>query len=483
MELIYDIYKKLNNQEIRQLKQLFGTAVFEYEKVGLLFELVTQYPEKEEDFYAQKIYNKAADNTFRVTKARLKKILENVILNDKSLTGYGAEIINQQLQLKKKLLQAEIMLGRGAYKAGRNLLLQCISTAKRYNLYQELFQADFLRYRYENVRASSDNYGIQSEYILSLNNTSAEINKALTLHYFTSNLLLNKSLSHDELKIVRSKIDIIGEIAQETRHPLVQNAHYLSEIYYLQTIGDYQQAYLFNRQYLALVQENPAYYTKPRLANAYIQIAQVALQLEKMDESEKNIEMALSLFSPEEMNYLVSMEVLFRIAFYKNDYNKATELIAKALKHPQIFASKMLNAQWNYFAACVFFQKKEYKTSLRQLNEVSILLSDKYGKNIYIRMLEMMLLFELRLLDTLDSKIQNIRPFMQKLPKEQEFFRMELLYKLLQKWHKTGYDFEIARKSLLPVLENLKQFHASHAFKKTDFELIRLDLWMEEKLP
>lgn len=482
MELIYDIYKKLNNQEIRQLKQLFSTAIFEYEKVGLLFELITQYPEKEEDFYAQKIYNKPADNTFRVTKARLKKIMENVMLNDKSLTGYGAEIINQQLQLKKKMLQAEIMLGRGAYKAGRNLLLQCISTAKRYNLYQELFQADFLRYRYENVRASSDDYGIQSEYILSLNRVSAEINKALTLHYFTANLLLNKSLSQDELKNVREKIDIIAGIAAETGHPIVLNAHYLSEIYYLQTVGDYQQAFVFNNQYLALVKENPAYYTKPRLANAYIQTAQVALQLGEMEESEKNIETALSLFSPEEMNYLVSMEVLFRIAFYNSDYEKATELIAKALKHPQIFASKMLNAQWNYFAACVFFRKKEYKASLRQLNEVTTLLSDKYGRNIYVRILEMMLLFELRLLDTLDSKIQNIRPFMQKLPKEQDFFRMELLYKLLQKWHKTGYDFEIARKSLIPVLESIKEFHAVQPFKKTNFELIRLDVWMEEKL-
>ena len=51
---------------------------------------------------------KAPDNTFRVTKSRLKRMLENIVLNDKSLTGYQSPAINARLQVQKKLLQGEI---------------------------------------------------------------------------------------------------------------------------------------------------------------------------------------------------------------------------------------------------------------------------------------------------------------------------------------------------------------------------------------
>ena len=122
MNLIYDIVKKLNKQEIRQIRHRIKHASFEYEKLGKLFELVTRYDEKDEAFYANKIYGKNPDNTFRVTKSRLKRMLENVLLNDKSLNSYSSAAVNARLQARKKLLQGEILLGRGAYQASKNLL-------------------------------------------------------------------------------------------------------------------------------------------------------------------------------------------------------------------------------------------------------------------------------------------------------------------------------------------------------------------------
>ncbi|MEL7340364.1 MAG: hypothetical protein AAGM67_07765, partial [Bacteroidota bacterium] len=137
MKLIYEIYHKLKNQEIRQLKHKIQHASFEYEKVGKLFELVTQYEEREESFYSQALYQKEPDNTFRVTKSRLKRMFENVILQDRSLTGYSSASTNARLQTRKKLLQGEILLGRGALQASKNLLFQVISSARKFDLYHE----------------------------------------------------------------------------------------------------------------------------------------------------------------------------------------------------------------------------------------------------------------------------------------------------------------------------------------------------------
>jgi hypothetical protein len=60
MKLIYDIVKKLRKQEIRQIRQKIRNSPFEYEKMGKLFDLVTRYDEREEEFYSQKTIWKAA---------------------------------------------------------------------------------------------------------------------------------------------------------------------------------------------------------------------------------------------------------------------------------------------------------------------------------------------------------------------------------------------------------------------------------------
>lgn len=479
MNLIYEIYKKLRQQEIRYLKQQFQTAVFEHEKVGKLFELVTQFEEREEDFYAEKLYGKAADNTFRVTKARLKRLMENVLLNDKSLSGYPTEIINQQLQLRKKLLQAEILLGRGAYQAGRYLLLQCIASAKRYHLYQELFQGELLMYRYLSVRVSADEFEEDWQRVQQLNHESASINEALLLHYYTSNRLARKSLNQQELADIRRQIDRMRDIHSQIAHPLVANAFYLSEIYYLQATAQYATALEYCQKYLKLIADFPDFYTKARLANAYIQLAQVALQLSQSELARENTDKALQLFSKEEMNYLVTLELVFRTAFHGRRYYEAEQVIQAAFAHPQFHASKLLNAQWHYFNACISFKRGDYRQAIRQLNEATPLMADKFGKNIDIRLLEMMIFYELQSHEALDLRIQNVKPFMRR---ENENQRASLLYKLLLQWARVGYDFAAAYKKASPILQELHDYHQSNPLRATDFELIRLDEWMAEKM-
>lgn len=482
MDVIYDIYKKLRSQEIRYLKQQFEQAIFEHEKVGKLFELITQFPEQTEDFYSQKLYGQAPNNTFRVTKTRLKRILENVLLNEKSLSGYGVEIIDQQLQMKKKLLQAEILLGRGSYKAGRSLLMQCIATARKYELYQELFQAEMLMYRHASIRVSADEYGEKVIHIQQLNQKSTDINEALILHYHTTNSLLHKTLDLDALMLIRKQIDRILAISEKTQHPLVWNAHYLSEVYYYQVMSDFDTASIFSKKYLELIRSYPIYYTRQHLANAQIQLAQISLQLGSVEIAEEHAQAALRIYSPDEINYLIILEVLFRIAFFSKNYAQAEEFVKKAFNHPQFETAKMLNAQWHYFAACVAFYKKEYKISNRYLSNTSPLLSDKYGRNIIIRMLEIIILYEMGLFDVIDMRIQSLRPYIKRNIKDDEWFRFQILFKMLYEWYKVGYDFAIASQQLIPLVKELEAHNVETVFRRTDFELIRLEKWIEEKM-
>ena len=79
-------------------------------------------------------------------------------------------------------------------------------------------------------------------------------------------------------------------------------------------------------------------------------------------------------------------------------------------------------------------------------------------------------------------RIQSLRPYIKRNVKDDEWFRFQMLFKMLYEWYKVGYDFAIASQQLIPLLKELAAYNAGKTFRRTDFELIRLEKWMEEKM-
>jgi tetratricopeptide (TPR) repeat protein len=472
MNLIYEIYHKLRSQEKRKVKHTFKHASFAYEKAGKLFSLVTRYEEREEAFYSQKLYGKAPDNTFRVCKSRLKRMLENVLLEDKSLTGYESDAINAELQARKKLLQGYILLGRGAYANSKNLLQQVISTARKYDLPEEWFQAEFLLSRNQSIKSSVREFEKQTEQLLELNRIRSEVNEAQILHYSIKNLLSSRTLNADALDEVRKKTDRIAQIAESTQHPAARYVHYLSEIYYAQVNEQQEDALKFCEKYLELIQHTPSQHSSQRIAIAYVHLVQVTLKLGRLNEARAYSEEVLQRYAPEEINYLRGLELAFLVDYYDKQYEQAEKWIQQAGKHPQFEASKLISANWHYFEACLLFRQKKYQAAYQKLNDTTPLLADKHGMNIYLRILEIMLLFELSHLDLLDTKILNMRQFVKRTRKTKVENRSESLVKLLMTWYKQEYDFATLDE-VLPSAEPLKAYSST--------ELIRFESWLQEK--
>lgn len=469
MKLVYEILQKLRSQEIRQLKDRFKHGSFEHEKVGTLFDLVTQYDQRDESFYSQELYGKEPDNTFRVTKSRLKRMMENVLLSDKSLTTYRSKAIVTRLQLRKKLLQAEILLGRGAYQAGKNLLQNIISTAKKSDLLEEAYQAERLLYRNLNIRMGVKDYQKLTERLLSSNQLLMTIEEARILYYSVANLLQNQTLKEEEKENVRQTIDRLADLAGQTRHPQVQHLYYLSEVYYQQIDEADEQALDFCLQYLELIQQNEHLYTPQREAVAYGQLAQVHLRLLRLEEAASYAGKILKMFSKVEINYLRSLELCFVISFFDENWPLATEYLQEALSHPEFETAPHLAARWHYYEACLLFRQKKYQPAYLKLNDTTALLADKQGMNLYIRILEIMLLFELGHMDLLETKIVNLNQFVKRAQLQKQI-RPKSLMSILGQWHRHHFDFtriDLNKDSVDPDLQ-----------KGTTEELIKLEDWM-----
>ncbi|MCB0855533.1 MAG: tetratricopeptide repeat protein [Bacteroidetes bacterium] len=482
MKLIYDIVKKLRKQEIRQIRQKIKNSPFEYEKMGKLFDLVTRYDEREEEFYSQKLYGKLPDNTFRVTKSRLKRMLENIVLNDKSLTGYKSPAINARLQVQKKLLQGEILLGRGAYLASKNLLLQVISTAEKYSFHNEYFQAELLLYRNHSIRISVKEFEKKTDTLLKTNHLRASINEAMILYYSISNLLFNQAVKPEQRARIREQIDKIKAISDDSGHSQIKKRYFLSEIYFLQISNLHKEALEFCHKYLRLIQEDRSQYSEQEIAVAYGQLAQVYLRLGELDEAQNYANQALDIFSKEEMNYLTGLELPFHIAFEGGNYRDAMKYIKKAFKHPQFEASRMLASKWHYFHACILFKTGDFKEAYMKLNDTTPLLADKYGMNLSLRLLEIMIMFELQHYDLMETKILNMRQFIKRTQKNQELMRPITLTKVLIKWYKNNYDFAKTLEITRSELEKMEESVRKSSMRNDKFELIRLEEWMREKV-
>lgn len=480
MKLIYDIVKKLTKQEIRMVRQQIRNSAFEYEKMGKLFELVTRYEEREEEFYARKLYGKEPDNTFRVTKSRLKRMLENVLLNDKSLSAYDAAFINAKLQARKKLMQGEILLGRGAYEASKNLLFQVISTAKKYQLHEEWFQAELLLYRKDGIRSTVKEFEKRTEHLLAQNEQHAGINEALILHYSLSNVLQNRSITTERQKHIQKQIKRIHEIAQATEHALVWQIYYLSENYYQQAQGAYEAALTYCQRYFDLLNHEKSLYSKQKEAGAYVQMAEISVMLAQLDKAQEFVHKALAVYSKDEMNYLVSLQLAFRIAFYLQQYDEAIRHVEAALAHAQFHTSKVLAARWHYYHACLLFKQQQFQEAYLKLNDTTPLLADKQGMNLYIRLLEIMIMYELGHHDLIETKILNMRQFIKRTQQKQESPRNNALVQLLINWHKSGFDFQKAREALTRQPELLKKGFEEPQSRYNQ-EYIKLEAWMSLK--
>lgn len=484
MKILFDIVKKLRKSEIRRIRQQIQQAPFDYERVGKLFDLVTRYGEKEEGFYSHKLYQKDPDNTFRVTKSRLKKMLENAVIHDKSLTDYSPSV-NARLQARKKLLQGEIFLGRGAYAASKNLLLQVLSTSRKYQFYEDEFQAEMLVYRNYSNRSSVLDFSKQTEKLLKLNRNRFLLTQGSILYYQLSNIFAHQTLPPKELEGTREQIDELKAIAEETSHPQIMRYYLLTEIYFHELASKDEEALKFGLAYKDLVQTAPEFSSAQHLAIAEGYLGEIYLRLGEFEKANAASKASLSSFTSEQMNYLRGLELAFRISFFSGEYDQAEAYISEARSHvlfdedDEFEGSKHLVGRWHYFHSCLLFTLQDYKGANRELMGTSPLLSDKKGWNLMVRRLEILILHELGHIDLLETKIQNLRQFVKRTQKKDGRERSGVLLKLMMLWHRTGYQTETALREGADLIHSLETMPESRYGGESD--LIPFDSWMKSR--
>ncbi|MFK7973161.1 MAG: hypothetical protein AB8F95_22520 [Bacteroidia bacterium] len=321
----------------------------------------------------------------------------------------------------------------------------------------------------------------QTEVLLELNKKRALVDECVILHHSVTNLLFNRSLKKASITTVREQIDRMKEIAEKTVHPLAKNYYFLSETYFFQATQNPNMARKFCELYLELLKNEEALFTNVRLAGTYLQLAQITAEQGDLKAAEHNINRALDDFPKKAMNHLLALEVAYRIAFQSKDWEKVGKLIQQAQEHPGLNTSRNLAAKWKYFLACFQFRTQQYREAYTSLNDTTPLLADKFGINIAVRMLDIMIMYETDNMDLLESKILNMRQFVKRTQKDMAQQRAALLVRLLLGWYRSNYSFEDTVDEFKNELEPNNSERSGTGWGTSTYELIPLDSWLVEK--
>ena len=480
MELIRDILNKLSPQEIKRIRSHIKNNPHEYDKVEKLFDLINKNPDQDENFYSQKLYKQDAGNSFRVTKARLKRLMEESLLNEKSLKEYDAEYIIAFLAAKKRLLQGEILMGRGAYAASKNLLEQVIGSARKFYFMDEWFYARMLLFRHSCNSLTEHELMKEVDELQHLRHLVSRSQEAGILYYRLSGLLASTTLREEkEFSDARNTLEILKDIWLETQIPQTGSYYLKAAIYYYQITNDYAEALKYCQQLLELVRTAPALQSQQREGAALLQLSEVCLRAGEFKRAETFSKATLQMYKPEELNYLIALESAFRISFFSKDLKRCREILGEAIQHPALPLSKLRAGRWKYFEAALNFKESNFKQCIKLLNEATPVMSDKSGWNVALRLLEIMSLYESGKRDLLESRVENLKQFARRNQQDDDATRARLLTEIISVWHKNDLNFAQAGSYLREEMARLKAYHSKVPFNPASFELIRLEEWIE----
>lgn len=479
MEVLLEILQVLDKQEISYINKKLNNPKNKFNKIKSLFQLITKKRSTDENFYAEKLYGKKADNSFRVTKARLKKIMEDSLINDHGLTSYNAEYINNSLIADKRLLIAKVLLGRGASNSASILLKQIIQAAKKYNLYEQLYQAEKLLFRHNYVYMSVNEFNEHSEMLKKLSEIRTKEELASILYYSSTKFLAGRTLKTDEeFEKLERELKQIKQYHQETGSPLIRFQYLMLQIYVLQVKKSFDQAYTKSQEFFELVKSEPAVHSTQRIGMAFVHLTENAIARKDFETAKKHSQEILKIYNEKEINYLISLDLIFRTYFYSDSKENAEKYLEVAKGHPLFDKSKIRRGKWMYYQACLEFKEGNFKNALRSLDEATPILVDKLGWNIYFRTLEIMTLYELNYGDLLDNKIENLLQYIKRVAKDIDIEYPELLSELIKKWQKNNYNFRKTIKENGTLIEKVHELAGNFPSQN---ELIRFVDWLSNK--
>jgi tetratricopeptide (TPR) repeat protein len=195
----------------------------------------------------------------------------------------------------------------------------------------------------------------------------------------------------------------------------------------------------------------------------------------------KNTENALKNFKAGLINELTTLEVLFLSCYYDKNWERAHNILERALNHPKLNSNAFLPAKWHYYKTNLLFKERKYEESTLALNDCSELLNDRTGWLYGYKIMDILLAFENGTEFLIDSKVANYKKILRK-QNGASMERPKVILKILETLIRKHYNFKETAKIQKNLLQLLDEKNTNYTWEPMGYELIPFNEWFESKL-
>ena len=448
-------------------------------KVLELLDLIRKSPGSNAKSLSQLLYDDPASKAFIMLKARLlSRLADTFLLSDYlGLLESESKIFNDVTELRKKLILAGLFRKKGWHelanefyetvrKRGRELdrpeLVLSASLELRsyfgvlghpevFKLEEEIRQL-FLKYELD-----ADAAGLQPEiYAISRNRPSA---------------------IQEVVEIMQKRIEEFEQRFSVIDSPRARIT-FLS--YRLTNAGKNDQFEELNKlftEFERLIKEHPGIAEPQRTGLIYTRYAENLLRLYHFKEALTYCSKSLEFHSPSRINYHLTKTLSGLCEIYLNNPVSAVMHFKEVLDFSGLSRYPDCEETSRYRMASAHFLLKEFRQATKDLGHLEVLLKDKEGWNLGVRILEILILIETEEYYTIKSKLDAFRKHFAKYP--DYLGNWEYQYRILNKLDLCNYDFKVFAGKNKKLIDELIE---NYTWRPLSSEVIPFVSWLISKL-
>ncbi len=483
-----DLVKGLTNEEINSVRrylncfdEIFGNNKT---KTANLFDLLISDEEMTQDEIISILYtNSSSVDAFEKLSIRLiEKIHECLILDiNVERKDVYPEFVKATIDVRKKIMQAHILLGRGLSNELENVYDKIIVKAKKYELYSELVEVSYLKQIYLGLRKGKVEYEKLTAEIKFYEYCRDAVHKATDYYY---RLIINNEFSSINVvdkKLLSESVDDLKEIYNYTKSANIGYYLHLLEFELFQINGQQIEAKSVCHNLVDLIQDNPSIYMKRRLGSAFYNLAENELYSYDFKSAGLHARLAQDYFNKNTSNHSAARELEFYSFYYQGDLEKA-DLAINSLISETVVHSEFHDSRRAFLAANVAFLKKNKRVAKNLLDECKEIDKDKEGYNIGIRILSIMNQIDGEVMDIAQNQIESMRKHIERTMKMKEVRGRDItILRILNELVNQSFDFEAVWKSRKHLFDLLASEDEDQKWDIKGHELVIFQEWFKAR--
>jgi len=430
------------------------------------------------------LYSKENYHAFNKLLNRTKDKIYEVLLFDQNLSKPHYSQRNRIVfEIRKKLVQSEILHLRGINDDLEAFQKKIISKAKQYEIYDSLIEALHARQRFMVLKGGKKIVEQIDREIEKFENSRIKVQRARKI-WTRIGAIINQSNSPTHyLDDLIEQIQILKKDFEETNSAIIGFIYFMLDVEWHQVNQKYKEAETILHQLLELILKRPSIYTRTRHGEVLMNVANNEILLNDYSAAVKNSKLAQSYFEYKSINFDVSREIEFFARFYNGEISESEEIIDEIYNASRKRNTPFLYSKRAYLFACLCTIKGNINLSNDLLLEVKEIEKDKEGWNLAKRILIIINRIETKDLESADLKVLSLEKFIKRILKFRHVRKRDvIILRILLKLINESFDFEKVYQQRKNYFDLLEGQDPDYAWKIKSPELIIFHEWFKKKL-